>query len=247
MGNFIGKSQRGPWLAAALAAVLLGATPSPPRAAEPTPPPPPQKKLTFRDILLTVHARTALADDPVLGPANLGVRVQDNVAVLWGPVPSEEVRRRAVNLVKKVKGVFDVRDAEVYVAAPPPPVVPMPVVHTPPLPPPTEGPTRTESDSPDPVTGTLGALTAKPVAAPTVLLGAPTLVVNKAPARTVSAAPLEDLAAALLRRAPDRSPLPDGRLPRGRRRRGAALWGRPPRRRDGVRAGHLPPARPGPH
>ena len=202
MFHAAGNSKRGPWLAAALAAAVLGATPAPPRAAEPAAPPLPAKKLTFRDIQLTVHARTALADDPVLGPTNLGVRVQDNVAVLWGPVPTEEARRRAVDLLKKVKGVFDVRDADVYVADSPPRTAPAPA-RTELPPPPTDGPTRTESDSPDPATGTIGALTARPAveppAAPIVLLGAPTPVAEAAPARTVAAAPPEDLAAALSR------------------------------------------------
>ncbi len=199
MLHVAGKSKRGPWVAAALTAALFGATAGPPRAAEPTAPPLPEKKLTFRDIQLTVHARQALADDPVLGPANLGVRVQENVAVLWGPAPTEEARRRAVELVKKVKGVFEVRDADVYVAAPPPPV-PVPIRTPPPPPPPTEGPTRTESDSPDLAAGALGALTGRPaVEAPSVVLGAPRSVGDKAPAQTVSAAPPEDLAALLLR------------------------------------------------
>ncbi len=198
MFHVAGKSKRGPWVAAALTAALFAATAGPPRAAEPTAPPLPEKKLTFRDIQLTVHARQALADDPVLGPANLGVRVQENIAVLWGPVPTEEVRRRAVEVVKKVKGVFNVRDADVYVDVPPP-SVPAPV-RTPLPPPPPDGPTRTESASPDPATGTIGALTGRPAAeAPPVVLGAPTAMGDKAPARTVAAAPPEDLAGLLLR------------------------------------------------
>ncbi len=179
MLSITGKST----LAAALTAVLFGASADLPRAAEPTS----QKKLTFRDIQWTVHARMALADDPILGPANLGVRVQDGVAVLWGPVPSEEARRRAVEIVKQVKGVFEVRDADVYVAVPPPEA------------PPPATPTRTESDAPDPLTGTIDALTARPAgdvpSPPAVLLGPP----SPLSPRTVSAAPPDDLASALER------------------------------------------------
>ncbi len=150
---------------------------------------------------MTVHARLALADDPVLGPTNLGVRVLDNVAVLWGPVPSEEVRRRAVERVKKVQGVLEVRDTDVYVAAPAPPL-PAPTVIPPPPPP--DAPTRTESDSPpDTSSGPPGSLTGHPDADPapaaTVLLGAPRAEPEKTPAHTVAAAPPDDLAAALTR------------------------------------------------
>jgi hypothetical protein len=195
MFHVAGSSKGAPWFAAALAAALFSTSASRTWAAGP--PPLPDKKLTFRDIQQTVSVRKALADDPVLGPANIGVRVQDNVAVLWGPVPSDEVRRRAVELVKKAPGVFDVRAADIYVAAPAPPT-PIPV----PLPPLPETPTRTESDSPDSATGMIGSLTARPAvdpAPPTVLLGPPTPVADKTPAPTVAAAPPDDLAAALTR------------------------------------------------
>ncbi|HVS36744.1 MAG TPA: BON domain-containing protein, partial [Gemmataceae bacterium] len=156
------------------------------------------KKLTFRDIQLTVFVRKALADDPVVGPVNLGVRVQDNVAVLWGPAPSEAVRRRAVELTKKAPGVFEVRDADVYIAAPAPPA-PTPV----PLPPPPETPTLIESDSPQAPTGKSDAAPAAPAVdsppAPTVVLRPPTPATDGPPAQLVSAASLDDLAAAVAR------------------------------------------------
>ncbi len=197
MFHVAGKSKAARWGAAALTAALFSVSAGRPRAAEP-PAPAPEKKLTFRDIQLTVHARLALADDPVLGPTNLGVKVQDNVAVLWGPVPTEEVKRRAVERVKKVQGVLDVRDADVYVAAPAPPPLPTPTLVPPPPPP--DVPTRTESDSPpDTAPGPAGSLTGQPAVspAPTVVLGAPTPEPEKTPGRTVAAAPSEDMAAAL--------------------------------------------------
>ena len=179
---------------AVLTAAILGASAGLQRAAEPTPT---DKKLSFRDIQLSVNARKALAEDPDLGPANLGVRVQDNVAVLWGPAPSEDLKRRAVEIVKKVKGVYEVRDAEVYIAAA------APVVEAPPLPPPAPNETlRTESASPDFVSGTIGSLTGRPspdaAAAPVVVLRAPLPLGDSEPAQTVSAAPpVEGLSAAV--------------------------------------------------
>jgi BON domain len=182
---------------AVLVAAVWCASAGPQQAAEPAGPPP-AKKLTFRDIQLTVHARKALADDPVLGPTNLGVRVQDNVAVLWGPVSSEAVKRRAVEVVKKVKGVYEARDGDVYIATPPT------IVEAPPLPdPPPEAPTKTASASPDPATGAITALTglpeASPPAAPVVVLKAPLPVEGKEASKEVAAAPPDGLAAGLER------------------------------------------------
>jgi hypothetical protein len=200
----VGRSKGLPWGATAvLAAAVWCASAGPQRAAEPAPPPP-AKKLTFRDIQLTVHARKALAEDPVLGPTNLGVRVQDNVAVLWGPVPSEAVKRRAAELVKKVKGVYEARDGDVYVATP------TAIVEAPPLPdPPPVAPTKTASASPDPATGTIAALTGLPETdpppAPVVVLKAPLPVDGKEASKEVAAVPPDDLAAGLERvRASDR-------------------------------------------
>jgi hypothetical protein len=53
-----------------------------------------------RDVLHTVSARRALYQDAQLAPLNLGVKVHNRVAVLWGPVPSLELARRAVDVLK---------------------------------------------------------------------------------------------------------------------------------------------------
>src|SRR5205823_4800377 len=45
-----------------------------------------------------------------LGPLNLGVRVRDRVAVLWGPVPSTEMARRAVELLQGLPDLVEVRN-----------------------------------------------------------------------------------------------------------------------------------------
>jgi BON domain len=193
MFNIVRKPKGLPWGAiAALTAAVFGATAGLEWAAEPAPPLS-EKKLTYRDIQLTVHARKALADDAAVGPGNLGVRVQNNVAVLWGPISSEELKQRAVEVVKKVKGVYEVRDADVYVAAPPP------VVETAALPPPTsatDAPTHTESASPDPVSGAILSLASRsPVEAapaPVVVLRAPLPLNGSSPTQTVSQAPPDE-------------------------------------------------------
>ena len=194
MFNILRKPNGVPWRAIALTAAVFGATAGLEWAAEPTPPIS-EKKLSYRDIQLTVHARKALADDAVVGPGNLGVRVQNNVAVLWGPISSEALKKHAVEVLKKVKGVYEVRDADVYIAAPPP------VVEIAALPP-AEAPAHTESASPDTVTGAILSLTSRlPVdaaPAPVVVLQAPLALGASAPTQTVSQAPPDDgLAAAV--------------------------------------------------
>jgi BON domain len=188
MFNILRKPNGVPWKAIALTAAAFGATAGLEWAAEPAPPLS-EKQLTYRDIQLTVHARKALADDAVVGPGNLGVRVQNNVAVLWGPISSEELKKRAVEVLKKVKGVYEVRDADVYIAAPPP------LVETAALPP-DEAPSHTESASPDPVSGAILSLTSRsPVQAapaPVVVLQAPLPLGASAPTQTVSQAPPDD-------------------------------------------------------
>jgi hypothetical protein len=187
MFNILRKPNRVPWKAIALTAAVFGATAGLEWAAEPAAPAA-EKQLSYRDIQLTVHARKALADDAAVGPGNLGVRVQNNVAVLWGPISSEELKKRAVEIVKKVKGVYEVRDADVYIAAPPL------EVETAAIPPaPAETPTHTESASPDPATGSILSLTSRSPAeaapAPVVVLRPPLALGESAPTRTVSQAP----------------------------------------------------------
>ena len=193
MFNIVRKPKSLPWVAiAVLTIAVFGATAGLEWAAEPAPPLA-EKNLSYRDIQLTVHARKALADDTAVGPGNLGVRVQNNVAVLWGPISSEDLKKRAVEVVKKVKGVYEVRDADVYVAAA------LPVVETAALPPPipaADAPTHTESASPDPVSGAILSLPSRsPVEAapaPVVVLQAPLPLNGSSPTQTVSQAPPDE-------------------------------------------------------
>jgi osmotically-inducible protein OsmY len=94
---------------------------------------------SLRDVEATIRAREALGKDPELAPLNLGVKVRKGEATLWGPIPSEALIRRAVQVLDNVRGVYKVHSELTVVAPQPGPVVlPLP---GPPL--------RTESASPD--------------------------------------------------------------------------------------------------
>jgi hypothetical protein len=62
------------------------------------------------DVLQTFEARKALLGDKDLGPLNLGVKVTNRVAVLWGPVPSGDLSRRAIALLTKMPGLIAVKN-----------------------------------------------------------------------------------------------------------------------------------------
>jgi len=62
------------------------------------------------DVWQTYEARKALLGDSVLGPLNLGVKVRNRVAVLWGPVPSVEIASQAVSLLQKLPGLVAVKN-----------------------------------------------------------------------------------------------------------------------------------------
>jgi hypothetical protein len=106
-----------------------------------------------RDMVLAVHVRRALLDDPALGPLNLGVKVRDGVVVLLGPVPTAALAQQAIRKVSEVRGVWQVR-SELYLSrnANREPIA---------LPLTDEAPTRTESASPDPISGGPGTLTGR--------------------------------------------------------------------------------------
>ncbi|HEV3262684.1 MAG TPA: BON domain-containing protein [Gemmataceae bacterium] len=80
--------------------------------------PDPSAKLTANDCRLTVAALGALARDKELAPVNLGLSVHENVAMLWGPVPSGGLKRRAEELIRRVPGIGQVVN-QLYVEAPP--------------------------------------------------------------------------------------------------------------------------------
>jgi hypothetical protein len=195
---------------AACAGALLVTAAEPPAGT----PPAAASRDAYRDLQLSVHSRRALCDDATLAELNIGVRVRDGVATLWGPVPSADVIPKAVKLVEAVQGVFKVR-TELYV------VVPEKKVDT--LLQDLEKPMLSESASPNPVSGSIGPLTGRdekssiayPAAGPRsplpgVELGGPVplpAAATQPPAPDHKEAPAaapppprkEDLAAALLR------------------------------------------------
>ena len=73
-------------------------------AAQPAAAPP-----SLRDARLAMNARQALARDEQLARLNIGISVRQGVATIWGPVPSEAVARRAVERLREVKGLLEVR------------------------------------------------------------------------------------------------------------------------------------------
>jgi hypothetical protein len=115
-------------------------------------PPPANAKDAYRDLQLTVHIRRALREEEALASVNVGVRVRDGVAVLWGPAPSAEVIAKAVARAAQVQGIFSVRN-ELYVTAPDRNLDPIPIPLIAP------DPQRSASASPDPASGSLSSLT----------------------------------------------------------------------------------------
>jgi hypothetical protein len=96
------------WCAVPAAAVAWGMLllPSPAAVSSAEPP----VLAVDEDLRLERLARQTLYQDKLLGPLNLGVRVHHRVAVLWGPVPSADLARRAVELLRRLPTLVEVRD-----------------------------------------------------------------------------------------------------------------------------------------
>src|SRR5436853_7347916 len=62
-----------------------------------------------RDLQREVQARQALQNDPKIAPFCLGVRVRNRVATLTGPVPTRELAQHAVNVLRQMPELSDVR------------------------------------------------------------------------------------------------------------------------------------------
>jgi hypothetical protein len=69
----------------------------------------------IRDLEIEVRARHVLFTDAELAPFNLGVTVRNGVAVVSGPVPSPEMRAKALKKIEGVRGIFKV-ESDMYVA-----------------------------------------------------------------------------------------------------------------------------------
>lgn len=55
-------------------------------------------------------ANSRLNDDAMTGRATLNVTVENGLATLYGTVPDEAVRQRAIQILKGTDGIFDVLD-----------------------------------------------------------------------------------------------------------------------------------------
>jgi hypothetical protein len=64
----------------------------------------------YRDLSLTVQARKLLLDDAQLTALNLGVKVSNRIAVLWGPVPSRELSLRAEQRLRGMFQLIEIRN-----------------------------------------------------------------------------------------------------------------------------------------
>src|SRR3954468_5578199 len=62
------------------------------------------------DWQVALQARHALWDEPPFDKLNLGVSVQDGVAILSGPVPSTACAIQAVSKLRSVSGIRDVKN-----------------------------------------------------------------------------------------------------------------------------------------
>lgn len=71
---------------------------------------------TPKDIAIETKVRRALRQDAQLRPLNLGVHMSGGIAKLSGPVPSAELKQRAVSIVKRVDGVRDVNAKDLYLS-----------------------------------------------------------------------------------------------------------------------------------
>jgi len=73
-------------------------------------PQPPGTEAAARDLRLTIQARRALLQDPELASLNVGVRVRNRVAILWGPVPSVESGFKAEVCVRTLIELVEVQN-----------------------------------------------------------------------------------------------------------------------------------------
>ena len=135
------------------------------RAVEPATGPllsPPSKLSAARDIEVEVRIRAALWKDDTLRRLNLGVKMTNGIAHLSGPVPSVEMRKRAVHIVEQITGVVEVRTAQVYIAKGRDPVKPLA------LPLESDKPTRTRSASVNAGAFAPSTLTGRELSAPPI-------------------------------------------------------------------------------
>lgn len=62
------------------------------------------------DAGIQAAAMDGLSRDPMTGDANLLVTVDNGLATLTGSVPNTAVRQRAIQILERTEGIFEVRD-----------------------------------------------------------------------------------------------------------------------------------------
>jgi osmotically-inducible protein OsmY len=62
------------------------------------------------DAGIQAAAINALSRDGMTADANLAVTVENGLATLTGSVPNEAVRQRAIQILERTDGIFEVRD-----------------------------------------------------------------------------------------------------------------------------------------
>lgn len=105
----------------AAAGALVAGDPLPP-AAPVAPPAAVAKPVAISDVALARTVLAAIDADPVLKDVNLIVSVVDRGAVIGGPVTTDDVKRRAEAVVRRVPGVESVKNV-CFVQADPDPLL----------------------------------------------------------------------------------------------------------------------------
>lgn len=72
---------------------------------------------TLKEIEIEAKIRRELRQDAQLRPLNLGVDMRSGVASLSGPVPTEELKKRAIAIAQRVDGVLAVSAKDLYLSS----------------------------------------------------------------------------------------------------------------------------------
>lgn len=72
---------------------------------------------TTKDVELEARVLRALRQDAELVPLNLGVHISGGTAKLSGPVPTTELKQRAVKIVERIDGVLRVSAGDLYISS----------------------------------------------------------------------------------------------------------------------------------
>jgi hypothetical protein len=95
-----------PFVRAAVVALVVTFSSVAPAAAQA-----PQDQALIVNLQHTLVVRKAFLNDKHLAPLNLGVKVENRVAYLWGAVPSAEVLARAIDTTRGLPDILDVHSS----------------------------------------------------------------------------------------------------------------------------------------